>query len=484
MYRHNNRINFWKMFGFVSLLFIFVLSCSQEKDNLNLAVFEGGFVTTQEYIDHYLLSTQYKPQNMPSLENLQEIVLNKAFEKMAVLEARARGFSEDTTLRQEINARETVSLYQIYMQEAIINSVITDSLIQKFHSEMSPQYNMRYIIRVLPENAALEYVKSQEDTIDWIYAKLVKGEKFEELAKKFSQDIQSAPKGGDLGFVIKESMGDPKLREVMETLSDFSYSRPFRGIAGFYILFKGDKRMVPVSPLAEVKGRIWQTLYRTRRYDIEKKAENHFDTLSLKYHYQVHQPIIEQICQKLGYGKNQNPQLILFNLEKLSEIDPELVLANYDGGNITVADIFQDRKKRPFDLWELHKRLKSIAQQRIFSLAAREKGLNQSLKFLDQFHYIQNGLLRQKIYQIEVKDKVQVKLDSIETMQKSLLTPPKLKDLLETERHRLEKEFRSNYENFLKDKYHFKYLTENFPQALTHAKNKKAASAANQKSGL
>jgi hypothetical protein len=279
-------------------------------------------------------------------------------------------------------------------------------------------------------------------------------------------------------------MGDAKLREVLELLPDSSYSKPFRGIAGFYILFKGNQRIVPVPPLEEVKGRIWQTIYRTRRHDIEKKAAIRFDSLSSKYNYQIQQSVIEQICEKSGVKTDKNQQNISFNYEKLSEIDPGLIIAHFDGGQITVADIFQDRKKRPFDLWELNNRLKNIAQQRIFSLEARRKGYDQVAKFTEQSNYIRNGLLRQKIYQIEVKDKVQAKIDSIEMNQKQILAPADLKNLLDTERFRLEKDLRTEFEEYLKKKYNFTFLTQNFQQALLEAKNRKIASASNEKPGL
>lgn len=479
MNKMENRTRIWRMIATVILVFIFFISCDKQEEKLSLAVFNGGEVLIKEYIDHFLLSTKYKPKTMPTSENLQEIVLNKALEKMAVLEAIERGFSQDTSFIQEISDREAVSLYQIYMQEEIINSIISDSIIEKFHAEMSPQYHLRYIIRVLPEDASEKYIESQEDTINWIYARLSKGEKFDELAKQYSQDIQSGPKGGDLGFVIKESLGDAKLREVMEILPDSSYSKPFRGVAGFYILFKGEHRIVPIPPLEEVRSRIWQTIYRTRRHEIEQKADIYFDSLSLKYHYVVQQSIIEHIYQKLGHKNDKNQQYISFNLEKLSEVDPNLVMASYNGGQITVADVFQDRKKRPFDSWELKTRLKNIAQQRIFSLDARRKGYNHADKFLHQSNYIRNGLLRQKIYQIEVRDKVQAKIDSIEINQKQILTSADLKNLLDTERFRLEKELRIGYENFLKDKYRFKYLTENFQKALMEAKNRKTYASSN-----
>ena len=40
-------------------ILIFVLNCSKNSDNPPLAKFDGGTITQNEYIDHYLLSTKY-----------------------------------------------------------------------------------------------------------------------------------------------------------------------------------------------------------------------------------------------------------------------------------------------------------------------------------------------------------------------------------------------------------------------------------------
>jgi len=49
-------------------------NCSPKNENLILAEFNDGNVLQNEYIDHYLLSTQYKPEKLPTQENLEEIV--------------------------------------------------------------------------------------------------------------------------------------------------------------------------------------------------------------------------------------------------------------------------------------------------------------------------------------------------------------------------------------------------------------------------
>ena len=85
---------------------------------------------------------------------------------------------------------------------------------------------------------------------------LNKGVEFGKIAENYSQDKTTNKKGGDLGWIILESMGDHVVRTVMDTLSDHSYSIPFRGFGGYYILYKGDHREVKVPPFKDIKSKI------------------------------------------------------------------------------------------------------------------------------------------------------------------------------------------------------------------------------------
>ena len=460
-------------FSLILFMLVIFFSCGKNVDKLPLATFDGGNVTIKEYVDHFLLSTKYKPKVMPTRKNLEEIVFNKAMEKIAELEARARGYDQDSTLLQQLSDRLDAMLFQRYMRTEIIDKVITDSLVQEFYKNFSPQYKMRYILRAVPENAPPKLVATQKDTIQLIYQWLNEGKDFAELAKKYSQDLLSAPKGGDLGYLIRESMGDAKLREVMDALPEKSYSKPVRGVAGYYILYKGEKRVVPVPPLDEVRGRIWQTLYRTRRHDIEKVVDKRFRQLVPVYHYKVDSAVVRAIFEKTGAGKDLHNDIKTIDPDKLTEQDFDLVLASYDGGQITVKDVFADRKKRPEDVWEFWKRMDFLAQQKLFARDARQKGYDKLPEFDQEREAIFKALLREKIIQQEIKNYVQTKLDSVRKVQVENLSPEDLKLFLVKKRTELENKYRSAFENKMKKKYHFQYVTENFATALSVAKKRK-----------
>lgn len=480
--RNFKNIKHWQQYMltavFISMLFY---SCGQQKDSANLAVFDGGAVTQKEYIEHFLSSTMYKPGVMPSENNLREIVFQKAMEKIAVLEARSRKMDADTALIASAKKIINTNLAQKYMKEKVINNVVTDSLIKKFYDSFTPQYHMRYILRIVSDRTPATTLKAQQDTINIVYKLLRKGQKFEDLAKEYSQDMVSKDKGGDIGYVIKESLGDPKLREVMETLPEKAYSKPFRGIAGFYILYKGEKRDVSVPPLDKVRTRIWQTLYRTRRYEIEQKTKKLFNKLASLYHFKLNQSAIDQIIKKAKIGKAKIGNEFLLEPGLLTAKELSLILASCDGGKVTGRDMFADPKKAPGDKWEFDKRLDLLTQQMIFAQDARKKGYDNTPEFKTSEKDILDAFLRQELYQKEVKDIVNVKVDSLREKEKDILSPHDLRLKLVEQRTKLENKYRTDFENRMKEKYHFKFIEKNFAGAIKAAAKRKKEENAKRK---
>jgi len=456
-----------------ALLVISLFSCRKAEDNPPLAVFDGGDVRQNEYVEHFLFSTKYKPDVMPTEENLRKIVRDKADGKMAVLEAKARGLDRDSTVLKTLHDRMDDLLYADYVRQEIIDSVITDSLIRAFYANYSPQYRMKYIIRAAPEKFSSRVKAAQKDTIEMIYQWLQEGKSFDELAKKYSQDVISGPKGGDLGWLVRESMGDPALRAVMDTLKEWHYSRPFRGMAGYYILYKGDKREVPVPPLEKVRGKIWQTLYRTRRYLVENRAARRFELLARRYHYRIDSSAVREIERVAGGRREVWSGAAELDYKKLTPRELNLVVARYDSGQITALDLFADRKKRPTDMWEFWQRLRSVARRRLFGLDARVKGYENRPDVQKDKQEIFEALLRDALYTREVRKPVFAALDSIRAVNAGKLNKSDLVDLLNRKRHELEEKRRARLERELEEKYHFRFVPKNFERALKVAREKK-----------
>ncbi len=463
-----SNISFKKILLLLIVLIIGMSGCGDKRKNAVLAKFSGGEVTQNEYIDHYLLSTKYKPDRFPTPENLEEIITLKAMEKLSVLEAFECGLDNDSSYQEIAKKNENRLLFYRYMRQEIIDSVVSDSLIQIFYSQYTPQYKMRYIMRPVLKSSTKEFENSQKDSIEYAYKLLNSGKKFEEVVAKCSQDITTNNKGGDLGFVIRESLGDAQLRAAMDTLKDFSYSKPIRGYEGYYILYKGEKREVPVPPFSQIKGKIWNTLYHTRRHLIREGAQNHFEKYAKKYDYKVYDNLIDGLKKKAG-ATDKTDELSLLQFGKLTEDDMNLIIAAYDGGSIIAFELFAQRKRAPDNISEFDKKLSTIAQQHILARRARDLGFQNSPEMKLQIKNMQHSLLRTILYEQVVKEKAQTIVDSLQIVKQTEMRADKLKAFLQKKRFELEKDFKTKFENKMKDKYNFEFVKKNFNQALENA---------------
>ncbi|MCA9731982.1 MAG: peptidylprolyl isomerase [Deferribacteres bacterium] len=445
------------------LFLLIIYSCSDFSKSPDLAKFDGGSVTQQEYVEHYLASTQYKPNEWPMEENLTSIVETKALTKITVLEAQNRKLQNDSAYIATLQKNESRVLFTRYMRDEIIASVVTDSLMNKFYAEFSPQTHMYYIMRPFVDESTEEFITSQRDTIQYVYDLLERGKPFGDLANRYSQDITSNKKGGDLGYIIPESLGDAILRSVMDTLKTNTYSSVVKGYNGFYILKKGDKRTVDVPPFAQLKDRIWQTLYRTRRHLIQKEMDKRVTKMSPRFHLVRHDDLIAHLKSKLTGTENFSLYSPV-NKDTLTETELNEPLVTLDNGSINALEMFANAKKAPQNISEFDKKLQSLIEQNVLADHARELDFTSIPEIKTQLDNIQGELLRTLLYKQEVKDKINAELEDSQ----NLSAVEKQKIFREKER-----ELREQLEKDLQAKYNFRFINSSFSAALEEARKQK-----------
>jgi peptidyl-prolyl cis-trans isomerase SurA len=107
-----------------------------------------------------------------------------------------------------------------------------------------------------------------------IIERISKGEKFEELAKEFSNG-PGANEGGDLGNIALTDV-DQKILDVINSLKDGEVSNPIDMGNRIQIVKLIKKVNTNFTPLEEVKEDIHQTLYSN---EIEKRYKDYMDSL-------------------------------------------------------------------------------------------------------------------------------------------------------------------------------------------------------------
>lgn len=450
----------------------FLLRCDRPSPNPALAAFDSGTVAEAEVIDHYLLSTQYKPKVQPSEELFRDIVRQKALDKLLVKEAQARGLADDSLFQALVRNQERKAAFYKYMRQEIISRVVTDSLMRLFYANYSPQYAMRYIIRPVVKSSTPAFARSQKDTIEVVHRLLNSGKKFEDLANRYSQDITTNRKGGDLGFVIRESLGDSALRAVMDTLKEFTYSKPFRGYEGWYILYKGEKRVAPVPAYEAVKDRIWQTLFRTRKHLIRRQVEGRFAELAQKYHYQLYPANQKALWAKVGVKDNASDYQVV-NFSALTEQYLSLVLASYDGGLIRAAELFENRKREPQTLLDFKERFTAAGEQHLLGQHGLNSGMQNDPEIVNQINSFKESLLRSRLVQSAVKDPATARTDSLRQTLALQEKPEEVKKILGQKYFEFERAGKAQFEDQLLKKYHFRYMDNHFSRALKEAGQRK-----------
>lgn len=117
--------------------------------------------------------------------------------------------------------------------------------------------------------------------IDEIYTKLKSGEKFEDLARQFSDDKPSAEKGGQLQWFGSSRMPIEFEKAAFSLAKNDDYSEPFTTNYGWHIVKRIDKKSL--APFAEMKGDLKQRIGKDSRTQAGRisliakiKTENNF----------------------------------------------------------------------------------------------------------------------------------------------------------------------------------------------------------------
>lgn len=181
-------------------------------------------------------------------------------------------------------------------------------------------------------------------TIDSIFALLQKGQSFEEIAKKISNDITSKPKGGELPRFGSGRM-IPDFEKVAFFLNNKNeISKPFKTRFGWHIIKLLE--VYPVLSFEESKNDLENNLKRSGRYSISRKAM--IDKLKRKYNIKENKAAKNIFSNKnlLGLPKDSLQEVLFYIDEKpFYQEDFVAYLKNRRHKSIEeIYEVYQDEK--------------------------------------------------------------------------------------------------------------------------------------------
>jgi foldase protein PrsA len=168
--------------------------------------------------------------------------------KVAQLKAQL-GTNFDAALAQygykdEADLKKTMKVGMMQEKAAMKDVKVTDKELKDYYANLKPDIDVRHIL-VKDEKTAIEVKK-----------KLDAGEKFADVAKKYSTDTGSAAKGGEIGWITKDnaSQYDPDFVKGAYALKANEISGPVKSQFGYHIIQV--TQIKPKKPFDQMKSEI------------------------------------------------------------------------------------------------------------------------------------------------------------------------------------------------------------------------------------
>ncbi|MGY2293484.1 SurA N-terminal domain-containing protein [Pseudomonas sp. SDO528_S397] len=143
-----------------------------------------------------------------------------------------------------------------FFDQVAVKDEDVQALYQKETANLAEQRRAAHILIEVNDKVTEAQAKAK---IEEIQARLAKGEKFEALAKEFSQDPGSANNGGDLGFA-GPGVYDPAFETALYELKQDQVSAPVRSSFGWHLIKLLGVEAPQVPSFASLKDKLTREL--------------------------------------------------------------------------------------------------------------------------------------------------------------------------------------------------------------------------------
>ncbi|MCX7698820.1 MAG: peptidylprolyl isomerase [Candidatus Goldbacteria bacterium] len=230
----------------------------------------GKYILTKEkyrIIKEYM-QEKYDVKLDPDQETeFLEYLINR---KLMALEAREKGYAErnDVKVKYEWDFDDIIS-HDFYKENIEKKSKVSTAEARDYYNKNKSDF---------VEIKAQHILIKNKDLARNVYKKIMGGENFDDMAKKYSEDEVTKSAGGNLGYFTKGVMVK-EFEDVAFSLGKDQVSEPVKTIYGYHIIKVLDRRQISFE---ESKDKIINMVQ-------NKKLKNNFESMlkQLKSKYKV-----------------------------------------------------------------------------------------------------------------------------------------------------------------------------------------------------
>jgi peptidylprolyl isomerase len=224
-------------------------------------------------------SPEVRKQLTTGLTELDRLARSELVRQSLLAEAKSKGWDKKPDVTFLMERAKEQALLQLYMSDVARPPAAYPSeeeIKKAYEANKSAfaapaQFNLAQIFLAVPENGDKQAAAAAQKKAAELAAKArVKGADFAQLAKESSDHKDTAPKGGDLGWLAENQML-PEIRAVAEKMEKGDVSMPIRSPTGWHIVKVIDKKPPSTRPLSEVREAIVGQMRLRRAQEMERK---------------------------------------------------------------------------------------------------------------------------------------------------------------------------------------------------------------------
>ncbi|SIR24668.1 peptidyl-prolyl cis-trans isomerase D [Pseudomonas sp. B10] len=241
-----------RQLGYSRMQFRQMLAQEMLIGQLRAGVAGSGFVTDAEVLAFARLEKQTRDFATLNVKADPSAVKLTDDEVKAYYDEHAKEFmTPDQVIIDYVELKKSSFFDQVAVKDEDLEAAY-----QKEIANLSEQRRAAHILIEVNDKTTEAQAKAK---IDEVQARLAKGEKFEALAKEFSQDPGSANNGGDLGYA-GPGVYDPAFEKALYSLSKDQVSEPIRTDFGYHLIKLLGVEAPEVPTLASLKDKLTREL--------------------------------------------------------------------------------------------------------------------------------------------------------------------------------------------------------------------------------
>lgn len=315
-----------------------IVGCSKSDEKVVAEV--GDYkITVEEFKDLSQGMTGSFRTAEEEFEAKSEVLDSLVVQRLLVQAAYDNGLDKAEEVAQAVLAnKDKFLLDALYKKHVADKAEVTEAELKDFYNKLEFKRRVSHIL------------VSDKDTADALVKRISEGTSFEQLAFDYSEDVNAKRNRGDLGFMVYGALaGVPEFEDVAFALEPNEISPPVKSRFGYHIVRVSDQ--VPNEMRGEF-GRMKSSLEtQLKNMKQVRLSVAYMDAMRVKYPVTIDTNTASYIVHK---RQDLYPPEVLrqlptndFDDSQLDRNERELVLATWEGGQITLIDYLTLSRRQP-----------------------------------------------------------------------------------------------------------------------------------------